>query len=179
MRRGNVYRVACMFGIENSIAFYGKMLEDYDDFYEQSGSPRHAINCILSAYHMAEWIWGDWLQTDYDTWAALGIKDKASFLSWVDRSEPYFSIVQDIANGSKHFAPKLAKTTPPSVFTQFDTEGKRHERYVLDVKVNETWWLEAIDVVQQIVGFWTKFFKDYRPNTVLPKSRNPIRELPY
>jgi putative phosphoesterase len=41
------------------------MLEDYDDFVEQSGSPRHAINCMLSAYHMAEWIWGDWLQTDY------------------------------------------------------------------------------------------------------------------
>jgi len=50
-------------------------------------APRHAINCMLSAYHMAEWIWGDWLQTDYATWKALGIRDRESFLAWVDKSQ--------------------------------------------------------------------------------------------
>src|SRR5258706_13329869 len=84
-----------MFGINSSVAFYGKMLEDYDHFVEQSGSPRHAINCMLSAYHMAEWIWGDWLQTDYATWKALGIRDRV--VPCVGRQVP--NLVQDHASG--------------------------------------------------------------------------------
>jgi hypothetical protein len=36
-----------MFGISSSVAFYGKMLEDYDDFVEQSGSStRHQLHAV-------------------------------------------------------------------------------------------------------------------------------------
>lgn len=109
------------------------MLEDYDDFVEQSGSPRHAINCMLSAYHMAEWIWGDWLQTDYATWRALGIRDRESFLGWVDKSQIWFKITQAVANGSKHFVSKLAntKSSPSYVEDGYVEDGyqKRRKRF--------------------------------------------------
>src|SRR5260370_1940965 len=103
-----------MFGINSSVAFYGKMLEDYDDFVEQSGSPRHAINCMLSAYHMAEWIWGDWLQTDYATWKALGIRDRESFLAWVDKSQIWFrgSTSPKFGSRSRKRSPTAASTSP-------------------------------------------------------------------
>jgi len=29
---------------------------------------RHALNCILTAYRLHEWVCGDWLQTDYEAW---------------------------------------------------------------------------------------------------------------
>src|SRR5205085_1322846 len=75
-----------------------------DDFVEQSGSPRHAINCMLSAYYMAEWIWGDWRQTDYATWKALGIRDRESFLASVDKSQ--------FGSRSRKRSPTAASTSP-------------------------------------------------------------------
>jgi hypothetical protein len=167
-----------MFGIDTSIAFYGKMLEDNDDFVEQSDSPRHAINCILSAYHIAEWIWGDWLQTDYATWASLGIKDKKSFLAWVDGAQPWFAITQAVADGSKHFATKLAKTKSSPTYVDDGYVEYGYQRRVLEVKVDDVWWVEAIILVEQVVMFWTEFFKKYRPQAMLPQPRNPFTVMP-
>src|SRR3982074_1142654 len=105
-----------MFGIKDSVAFYGKMIEDYDDLAAKSDSARHAINCAISAYHLAEWIWGDWLQTDYATWQKLKIRDKHSFLQWVHNTQPWFAVVKDITNGSKHLAANLPPTKASRVY---------------------------------------------------------------
>jgi hypothetical protein len=166
-----------MFGINSSIAFYCKMLEDYDDFVEQSGSPRHAINCMLSAYHMAEWIWGDWLQTDYATWAVLKIKDKESFLRWVDSAQPWFNITQAVANGSKHFASKLAKTKSSPTYVE-DGYVDGYQARLLEVEIENGKWIEAVILVEDVVIFWTDFFERYRPQANLPKPRNPFTAMP-
>jgi hypothetical protein len=61
---------------------------------------------IITAYHLHEWVWGDWLKTDYAAWKQLGIKDKDSFVAWIERECPAFTTVQDLANGAKHFIRK-------------------------------------------------------------------------
>ena len=167
-----------MFGINSSVAFYGKMLEDYDDFVEQSGSPRHAINRMLSAYHMAEWIWGDWLQTDYATWKALGIRDRESFLAWVDKSQIWFKITQAVANGSKHFASKLAKTKSSPSYVEDGYVEDGYQKRLLEVEVEEGRWIEAVIVIEDVVMFWRDFFKQYRPQEKLPQPRNPFAVMP-
>lgn len=167
-----------MFRINSSMAFYGKMLEDYDDFVEQSGSPRHAINCMLSAYHIAEWIWGDWLQTDYAAWKALGIRNKESFLGWVDKAQPWFRITQAVANGSKHFASKLANTKSSPTYVEDDYVEDDYQERMLEVEVEDGVWVEAVIVVENVVMFWTDFFKRYRSQEELPQPRNPFTEMP-
>ena len=56
-----------MFEIRNSLDFYEKLLAEYSDFMADTFSSRHAVNCAITAYHMAEWVWGDWLKSDYKT----------------------------------------------------------------------------------------------------------------
>ncbi|UPK23443.1 hypothetical protein [Bradyrhizobium sp. 131] len=166
-----------MFGIDSAVSFYGKMLEDYDDFVEQPGSPRHAINCMLSAYHIAEWIWGDWLQTDYVTWTALGIRDKPSFLAWVDQAQPWFRITQAVANGSKHFASKLAKTKSSPTYAQDGYVEDGYQERMLEVEVEDGRWIEAVIVVEEVVMFWSDFLKQYGPQNELPQPRNPFTSM--
>ena len=92
-----------MFYIKNSRDFYEKLLQEFDDFQQDQLSARYAINCAITAYHMHEWVWGDWLKTDYAVWKKLGIRDKESFVAWLEGACPGFNTAQDIANGSKHF----------------------------------------------------------------------------
>jgi hypothetical protein len=90
-----------MFDMTTSRDFLWKLEADFDDFVEEPHSPRLAVNCALTAYHLHEWVWGDWLKTDYATWKRLGIRDKESFLTWIDRACPWFSTIQELANGTK------------------------------------------------------------------------------
>ncbi len=71
---------------------------------KQPDLARLALNCIITAYHLHEWVWGDWLKTDHATWRKLNIRDKESFLQWLFRAFPYFGYVEALANGSKHFS---------------------------------------------------------------------------
>jgi hypothetical protein len=60
-----------MFDIKTSRDFYEKLLDDCYDFQQDESSARLAINCAITAYHMHEWVWGDWLKTDHATWKKL------------------------------------------------------------------------------------------------------------
>ena len=64
---------------------------------------RLALNCAMTAYHMHEWVSGDWLKTDYAVWKELGIRDIETFLAWIDRACPWFPVIQGLTNGAKHF----------------------------------------------------------------------------
>lgn len=95
-----------MFDINNSRDFYEKLLADFDDFMARQDSGRLALNCAITAYHMADWIWADWLKFDAATKTTLNIKSKDDFLAFIDRSFPWFPTVQALANGTKHFGRK-------------------------------------------------------------------------
>lgn len=163
-----------MFDIEDSIGFYRLMIENYDDFVENSGSSRHAINCAISAYHMAEWIWGDWLKSDYSTWPKLaGVRDKNSFMSWVHQQTPHFRTVQDVANGSKHFAAKRTATKSTGSYVDNDYVEHGYQEQYSEIELDGR-WVEAIIVVEGMVMFWESFLKAHRPQAILPHSRNPL-----
>jgi hypothetical protein len=98
-----------MFDITNSRDFYQKLLEDFDDFMGQRDSARHAMNCAITAHHMADWVWGDFVKNGVALKAKLGIKDKNDFTRWIDSQTVWYGPVQGISNGSKHFIREEAK----------------------------------------------------------------------
>ena len=100
-----------MFDITNSLGFYKKLLADVADLQEHPDSARLAVNCAVTAYHLHEWVWGDWLKTDHAAWKKLGIRDKKGFLDWLDAHAPWFQTVQMLANGSKHFMRQASQQT--------------------------------------------------------------------
>jgi hypothetical protein len=53
-----------MFGITTPIQFYPKLTQEFDDFCENHGSACHAMNFVITAYHLIEWVWKDFLKED-------------------------------------------------------------------------------------------------------------------
>ena len=49
---------------------------------------------------------------------------------------------------------------------------------MLEVEVEEGRWIEAVIIVEEVVMFWTDFFKRYRPKDRLPHPRNPFTSMP-
>lgn len=169
-----------MFYIRDSVGFYGKMIQDYDDFAVDTSSAHHAINCVTSAFHIAEWIWGDWLKDDYVTWQKLKISDRHTFLAWLDTAEPWFPVIQDIANGSKHFGNRhLTKFTNSYVKEGYVEDG--YQQRLLEIEVETAGrkpWVEAIIVVKSVVMFWADFLRQYRPQAQLRKPKHPFTSMP-
>ena len=158
-----------MFDIKTSRDFYEKLLEDLGDLQGHSASARHAINCAITAYHMHEWVWGDWLNKDYATWNKLGIRDKDTFVKWIDENEPWFRVVQDIANGSKHFNRGVSQQTKASGVSDLDIE--------IDVDGKKS-WIPADILIETVILFWKNFLLDYSPYASdLPDSRVYLTEF--
>jgi hypothetical protein len=156
------------------------MIQDYDDFVVDTSSARHAINCVTSAFHLAEWIWGDWLKDDYHTWQKLKIRDRESFLAWIDGAEPWFPVIQAIANGGKHFGSRnLTKFTNSYVEEGYVEDG--YQTRLLEIEVEQGGrkvWIEAIIVVESVAMFWTDFFHQYRPQAQLRRPVHPFTYMP-
>jgi hypothetical protein len=156
-----------MFDIITSRDFLGKLEADYKDFKAQSDSARYALNCIITAYHLHEWVWGDWLKTDYATWKKLIIRDKASFKEWLDGAWSGFAVVQSLANGAKHFVRQIEVETeriagygsgPYGV----GPYGKPYLLLDYGAAATER-WQTAEQVIDGAVVFWRSFFETYRP----------------
>jgi hypothetical protein len=155
-----------MFDISTSRDFHAKLKADFDDLMKQPDSARLAVNCIITAFHLHEWVWGDWLKTDHATWKKLGIRDKESFLEWLYRAFPYFGYVEALANGTKHFNRNQ----------DFDTTRVTQDEdgpflvgmpYLL-VDFGESAgamrWMAATHLIHAVVGFWDGFFARYHPD---------------
>src|SRR5258708_636357 len=139
---------------------------------------RHAINCAISAFHMAEWIWGDWLEKDYLTWGKLKIRTRDEFFGWVDSRTPWFKIAQSIANGSKHFASKLQNTKSSGTYAAPGYAQPGYQTQYLEVEIEDDRWIEAVIVLEDVVMFWESFFTTYRPEAQLAQPRNPFTRMP-
>lgn len=158
-----------MFDIKNSRDFLAKLYEDYDELAKKRDSVRLAINAALTAYHLAEWVWGDWLKTDYATWRALGIRDEEGFMAWLDAQPTFFADMQRIANGSKHFIRQVSQSTQRSAgYGQGGFGVGGYGVPSLQIEIETKWdgnkrWIEAPILIENMVIFWRDFFLKYSP----------------
>lgn len=184
-----------MFDIITAGDFLEKLEADFDDFMKEPHSARHALNCAITAYHLHEWVWGDWLKTDYATWRTLGIRDKDSFLAWIDKACVWFKTIQDLANGAKHFGSfenfKAERVgAPPFMLDElgagcdegawdgpapFIAESQGASCLLIDyVESTGTYKLRtAAALLDVVVRFWREFFSRYHPD---PEVRAGVRD---
>ena len=156
-----------MFDIVSCRDFHDKLNADFDDFIKEPTSARLALNCIITAYHLHEWIWGDWLKTDHAAWKLLGIKDKSSFVAWIERECPGFSTVQDLANGAKHFNRNQDVQTShvrgygmgPYGVGPF---GRSYLLIDYGEDAAEQRWKTATELIESVVKFWNGFFERFQ-----------------
>ncbi len=172
-----------MFDIITSRDFLAKLEADFADYAKEPGSGCLALNCALTAYHMHEWVWGDWLKTDYAVWKALDIRDDKSFLAWIDKACPWFPVIQALTNGAKHFArnqpfqalrvgaPPFMPDVPGAGLDEghwdgpmpYVTGGKEFLLFDFGPEAAENRWMPAAMLLEVVVRFWREFFEKYAP----------------
>jgi hypothetical protein len=168
-----------MFGIQNSRDFYEKLVAEFEDLHHDPMSARIAVNCAITAYHLAEWIWGDWLKSDAVAKAALVINTLDEFKEWVDSQTPYFAAMQSITNGTKHFNQKAFPQTQISdgAFDRgaFDPNAFSVNGLLVEVQVSgQVHWQDYETAAEQLLLFWRSFMKQYGPYKDLPLPPNSI-----
>lgn len=163
-----------MFDVTNSEKLYAMLVEHFDEFMRNQQSARCAIHCAITAYHLHEWVWGDWLRTDHVTRKKLGITNRRTFLEWIDSKCLWFPIIQALANGGKHFIRDQGFETKyikvygegPGVF------GAGYLLVDFGEGAGELRWQTAAQLLELVVRFWRDFFANYRPTTVSPSSHH-------
>jgi hypothetical protein len=168
-----------MFDISNSRDFYQKLLEDFDDYMSQQDSARQAMNCAITAHHMADWVWGDFVRGDAALKAKLGIKDKDDLMAWIDGQTVWYGLVQGISNGSKHFIRKAAEGTVKVQGYGMGGYGQGpYGQSYLAIQVSETdpKNFTIAQLLEVVIRFWRDFLRDYGPYQPLPEGKTKLSE---
>lgn len=168
-----------MFDVQTAEDFYTMLVADFDEFMAEQDSARRALHCAITAYHLYEWVWADWLKVDHDLWAKLKIRDRDSFLDRICQNCVQFKVVQDLANGTKHFGRnQRVKTERISGYGMGPYGiGPYGQAYLLidyGEAAGEHRWQTAADLLEIVVRFWRDFFRDSRPDPGLPASRHHV-----
>ncbi|MFG1391627.1 hypothetical protein [Xanthobacter agilis] len=172
-----------MFDIRSARDLLDKLEADFADYANESDSARLALNCSITAFHLHEWVWGDWLKSDRETRDALGIQSPKEFLQWIDKTCVWFPTIQALTNGTKHFGrPKgfdgirvsrmpFMFDTPNAGFDQGCWDGPEpyvtgEDSYLLidyGSEAGEHRWYPVAALLEAVVRFWRKFFALYAP----------------
>jgi hypothetical protein len=170
-----------MLTMENSKDFYEKLLAEFDEFMEHQDSARHAMNCAITGFHLHDWVWNDYLKQDATLRATLGIgKKKHEFLKWIINSGSiWFSLVEEIANGSKHFGREIPFRVP--LVNDYVEEGYAEPNYFVSYfaidqgeDVADARYMPLSMLFETMVRFWRDFFTRYSPYKDLPKSKTKL-----
>ncbi|MCP1838753.1 hypothetical protein ACVIHI_008321 [Bradyrhizobium sp. USDA 4524] len=166
-----------MFDITNCRDFYLKLVAEYEDFLKDPVSARVAINFALTAYHLSEWVWKEWLAADKALQAKLGFMPKEQLKEWVCRHNPLLADMRSIANGSKHFKPEnfgLTAVGNDYVEPDYVESGYFEATSLLIITIQATGpeWTDFRSVAEKVVFFWREFLISYSQYRDLP-APNP------
>lgn len=156
-----------MFTIETAGDFLLKVKDDLTKMEENIVNSGRAMNCILSAYHLHEWVWARWLkaQAPKSIRGAI-IRSKDAYVTWLDANCPHFSLLQELTNGTKHCRPVAASTAKIAGYGMgpFGV-GPYGVPYLLvdkgDAVAVADRYVVVSDMLATIVSFWTAFFTEY------------------
>ena len=157
-----------MLTFENSRDFYEKLLAEFDDFIMQQDSARHAMNCAITAFHVHDWVWNDFLKQDQTLRARLGIgKKKHEFVEWIIQQTIWFSLVGEIANGRKHFSRGPSFRVPRAndfVKEAYAEPGYFASHFAIDQgeHVIDARYLPLSMLFEVVIRFWRDFFRPGR-----------------
>lgn len=170
-----------MFGISTPIQFYQKLVLEFDDFCADSGSSRHAMNFVITAFHMTDWVWKGFLKEDEAKRKELGIaKNMESFHEWIMAQSIWAYQMRDLANGSKHFQtrglPIHSHIVGPFNTAPFNTLAFNEVKVMLYVDMGEfegrPYHIPAEQLFEVVMRFWRDFLRLHGPyDGVVPKGK--------
>jgi hypothetical protein len=156
------------FDITTPATLLQKLLQEQDDFTkEHCLSARHALNAVMTAYHLHEWVWWAFLDQRLDVQVNLQLPaDKkgrtsiCSFRDWLsmDGQCPAFADARLITNGTKHYRRKTIQTGKhQGAFQRSMVQANAFDVSYLWVERNGR-EQRVEDFINELVDFWTSFF---------------------
>jgi len=149
-----------IFEIKTAEQFFKKFIEDWKDFKRNPESTRHAINAIMTGYHLHEWVWKEKVRGNFFLIKKLGLENRKldDFRSWIKGECPEFEIARTITIGSKHFD-LLESGKHEGAFSQdFSADFDISFLYVCD---EERTKVSADYIINSLIKFWEKVFKEF------------------
>jgi hypothetical protein len=150
------------FGISTSKEFLEKLHEEQKDFIATDClSARHALNAIITAYHLHEWVWAECRHRSdlIQKWGLTSKKEPEEFRAYLAGGCPGIEDARKVANGTKHFGPnKIPTGSHSGAFSRafspeaFDTSYLWIERNGVQVR--------AEHFIDELVKFWDDFFAE-------------------
>ena len=137
------------------------------------------MNCAITAHHMADWVWGDFVKDDDALKAKLGIKDIHDFRRWIDSQSIWYSQVQNLSNGSKHFVRQAAEGTHKIGGYGMGGYGlgPYGQSYLaIEVSDTEPKLLPVALLLEVVVRLWRDFLKLFGPYGEPPKGTTKLSD---
>lgn len=170
-----------MFAIETAGLFLQKVKDDLTELEQNISDAGRAMNCILSAYHLHEWVWARWLKAQAPkSIRGTMITDKDSFVAWLDRNCPHFSLLQELANGTKHCMPIVSTAKIAGYGMGSYGIGPYGVPYLLvdngEALAADDRFVVVSDMLPAVVNFWTNFFAEH--GISIPEAAAPVSPKP-
>jgi len=142
------------FEIKTSIDLFKKLQEDYEDLKNDELSSRHAINCAMTAWHLTDWTFKEYISTH-------GFNDIGKYRESLIC--PSLKVMHDIANGGKHLnvtRPKTDITDTVKVDGDFSRDFDTDDFLVgsLDLKMSDGTTKNFFDEMTVVLNFWQEYF---------------------
>jgi hypothetical protein len=154
-----------VFGIVTAADFKAKAGRDNAALQSDFANADLMINAVLSAYHLHEWVWRLVLKPMKPIQIrGEMLRSKADWVAWLACNCPYFELVQDLANGSKHCLP-VDGTGKIAGFGSGPFGIGPYGRSYLLIDLGEELgsdrrWLVGHQVVAEINKFWVDLGKE-------------------
>jgi hypothetical protein len=166
-----------MFAITNAAEFFAKVRDDLAALEQKIDDSGRAMNCILSTYHLHEWVWAYLLKTTAPrSLGSVMISDKSSFVALLETACPHFILLQQLTNGTKHCAPvhPTAKIEGygmgPYGIGPF---GASYSLIDLGAEIpGANRWVVASEMLRQIATFWDQFFEQHSLMQNVTREKN-------
>jgi hypothetical protein len=157
------------FGITTPRALLEKLTEELRDFEAADClSARYAINAVMTAYHLHEWVWGELVKKRLDlhsTWRLSPGRraNRGDFKDWIKGQCPAIIEAEKVTNGAKHFnMPRIPTGRHQGAFQRNAFQSNAFDVPHLWIERNGQ-RQRAEDFIKELVEFWIGFFKEYVP----------------
>ena len=160
------------FDITDSVGFFRKLKEEFEEVKSNPTSTRTAINFSMNAFHLTDWLYWETMteeeirdvKTDYKKHKNKIDAGLREFVAEIKKACPEMQFVHDITNGSKHAV--LVRHTRQVESTEKKGGGFKATAFskgfnvpCLLLKVDSK-QLYFDEVAKTIMDFWDKYFEE-------------------
>ncbi|SNC68281.1 hypothetical protein SAMN06265337_2239 [Hymenobacter gelipurpurascens] len=147
--------------LESSVDLFKKLVHDYTEFKNHSGSRYKALgykalDCALSGWHLLDWVFNTNEKSNYQSLYDL----RQAF----EKICPELSVLHDIITGGKHFTVSKGRSNMVRSYSSgYVQNGYVQDGYVateLIIEFDNNQSEPYLQIIDKVVDFWFAYFHE-------------------